>query len=123
MLDKKVARLAADIALMASAARLPKHAFGIYKGLEHINNNNSISTIGIALEFMNRKRYQETIDLLQKHLKENPKHEEVKVFLGMALMLDGRNKESEDILNKLTSSKDEKVMHMATELLSEIHSQ
>ncbi len=121
MLDKKVTKLAADIALMASAAGLPKHAFGIYNGLEYVNDDHTISALGLAIEFMNRKKYPASIEILQKHLKDNPKQEEAKVFLGLALMLEGRNKESEDILNKLVLSKNKTVMNMATELLNEIH--
>ncbi|WP_299730911.1 hypothetical protein [uncultured Endozoicomonas sp.] len=122
MIDDKLLKTLADIGFMASATGLPKHAFGIFNGIEAARPDSPLSTIGIAMEFMNRKRHQEAIDLLHKEgLKKFPDDPSVQAFLGMALMFEGRNKESEGFLTPLLNSSELEPNVMAKELLSHIH--
>ncbi|WP_257263166.1 M48 family metallopeptidase [Endozoicomonas sp. ONNA2] len=124
MIDDKLLKTLADIGFMASGTGLPKHAFGIFNGIEAARPDSPLSTIGFALEFMNRKRHQEAIDLLHKEgLVKHPDDATIKAFLGLALMFEGRNKESEDYLKPLLSSKELEPAEMARELLANIHGQ
>lgn len=124
MIDDKLLKTLADIGFMASSTGLPKHAFGIFNGIEAARPDSPLSTIGFALEFMNRKRHQEAIDLLHKEgLVKHPDDSTIKAFLGLALMFEGRNKESENYLKPLLSSKETEPAEMARELLANIHGQ
>ncbi|MFK0573439.1 tetratricopeptide repeat protein [Endozoicomonas sp.] len=124
MIDNKLLKVLADIGFMASGTGLPKHAFGIFNGIEAARPDSPLSTIGFALEFMNRKRHQEAIDLLHKEgLKKHPEDPTIKAFVGLALMFEGRNKESEGYLNPLLSSSELEPSIMAKELLANIHAQ
>lgn len=124
MIDDKLLKTLADIGFMASGTGLPKHAFGIFNGIEAARPDSPLSTIGFALEFMNRKRHQEAIDILHREgLKKHPEDPAIKAFLGMALMFEGRNKESEDFLKPLLDVSDVEPAVMAKELLANIHGQ
>ena len=124
MIDDKLLKTLADIGFMASGTGLPKHAFGIFNGIEAARPDSPLSTIGFALEFMNRKRHQEAIEILHREgLAKHPDDPSIKAFLGMALMFEGRNKESEDFLKPLLDVSDVEPAVMAKELLANIHSQ
>lgn len=124
MIDDKLLKTLADIGFMASGTGLPKHAFGIFDGIEAARPDSPLSTIGFALEFMNRKRYQEAIDLLHKEgLAKHHDDPAIKAFLGLALMFEGRNKECENYLKPLLSSEEIEPATMAKELLSSLHAQ
>ena len=123
MIDDKLLKTLADIGFMASSAGLPKNAFAIFNGIEAVRPDSTLSSIGFAMEFMNRKRHQEALDVLNKALKTNPNDPDILAFMGMSLMLAGRNKESEDYLTPLLDSDDAEAAVMAKELLGHIHSQ
>ncbi len=124
MIDDNLLKTLADIGFMASGTGLPKHAFGIFNGIEAARPDSPLSTIGFALEFMNRKRHQEAIDILHREgLARHPDDPAIKAFLGMALMFEGRNKESENLLKPLLDVSDVEPAEMAKELLANIHSQ
>ena len=124
MIEDKLLKTLADIGFMASGTGLPKHAFGIFAGIEAARPDSPLSTIGFALEFMNRKRHQEAIDILHKEgLKKHPDDASVKAFLGMALMFEGRNKEGEDVLQLVANSTEVEPAIMAKELLAQLHAQ
>ena len=124
MIDDKLLKLLADIGFMASGVGLPKNAFAIFAGIEKARPDSAMPSIGFAMEFMNRKRHQEAIDILHKEgLARDPENATVKAFIGMGLMLEGRNKESEEMLIPLVECDDPEASVMAKELLSHIHSQ
>lgn len=124
MIDDKLLKLLADIGFMASGVGLPKNAFAIFVGIEKARPDSAVPSIGFAMEFMNRKRHQEAIDILHKEgLARDPENATVKAFIGMSLMLEGRSKESEEMLIPLLESDDPEASVMAKELLSHIHSQ
>ena len=123
MIDEKLLKTLADIGFMASATGLPKNAFAIFNGLEAARPDSTVASIGFAMEFMNRKRHQEALNVLNKALEINPDDPDLLAFIGMSLMLEGRNKESEDFLTPLLNSEDSEAAIMAEELLSNIHSQ
>ena len=123
MIDEKLLKTLADIGFMASATGLPKNAFAIFNGIEAARPDSTLSSIGFAMEFMNRKRHQEALDILHKALKSNPDDPDILAFIGMSLMLAGRNKESEDYLTPLLNSEDQEAAIMAEELLNHIHKQ
>ena len=122
MIDDKLLKMLADIGFMASGTGLPKNAFAIFNGIEKARPDSALPSIGFAMEFMNRKRYQEALDILHKEgLTKEPGNDSVKAFIGMGLMLAGRNKEGEDTLQPLLDSKDAIAATMAKELLHNIH--
>ncbi len=123
MIEDKLLKTLADIGFMASGTGLPKNAFAIFNGLEAARPDSAVVKIGFAMEFMNRKRHQEALDILYKGLENNPDDPDLRAFIGMSLMLAGRNKESEDYLTPLLNSKDTQASKMAKELLNNIHSQ
>lgn len=124
MIDDKLLKLLADIGFMASGVGLPKNAFAIFAGIEKARPDSPMPSIGIAMEFMNRRRHQEAIDILHKEgLARDPESPTVKAFIGMGLMLEGRSKESEEMLTPLLDSDDPEASVMAKELLSHIHNQ
>lgn len=123
MIDDKLVKILADIGFMASGVGLPKNAFAIFNGIEKARPDSPVPSIGFAMEFMNRKRHQEAIDILHKDgLAKDPDNITVKAFIGMGLMLEGRNKESEDILTTLLNCGDPETEVMAQELLNNIQS-
>ncbi|OED44442.1 hypothetical protein ACH42_07475 [Endozoicomonas sp. (ex Bugula neritina AB1)] len=121
MIDDKLLKTLSDIGFMASATGLPKNAFAIFNAIETTRPDSTVASIGFAMEFMNRKRHQEALDVLHKALKANPDDPDVLAFIGMSLMLAGRNKESEDYLTPLLTSDDPEAATMAKELLNNIH--
>ena len=122
MIEDKTIKNIGRYCFMASGTGLPKHAFGIFAGIEAARPDSPLSTIGFALEFMNRKRHQEAIDILHKEgLKKHPDDASVKAFLGMALMFEGRSKESEDLLQTIAGSAEVEPAIMAKELLTQLH--
>ena len=125
MIDDRLLKTLADIGFMASAHRSSKTRFLVFlMVLKQLVLTARLNTIGFALEFMNRKRHQEAIDLLHKEgLKQFPDDPSIKAFLGMALMFEGRNKESEGFLTPLLQSSDQESSIMAKELLGQIHGQ
>lgn len=122
MISNDTLKVLADVGFMASGTGLPKHAFGIFNGIEVARPDSPISTIGFAMEFMNRKRHNEAIQLLQTEgLAKYPKDPTVKAFLGMALMFAGRNSECEQCLQDIVGCNDEQASTMAKELLTQLH--
>ncbi|PJE80416.1 hypothetical protein CI610_00599 [invertebrate metagenome] len=121
MLKEDTVKLLADIGFMASSAGLSKHAFAIYSGIETARPDSILPDIGFALEFMNRKKFQEAISILEKQaLKKSPDDPIATAFIGLALMMDGRNKESEDCLTKVEKSTGKEAVTMAKALLEKI---
>ena len=121
MTDDKLIRTLADIGFMASSAGLPKHVFAIFNAIEKARPDSVLPYIGFALEFMNKKMNQEALEILEKQaLPKDPENTSVKAFIGMALMLEDRNKESEDALSALVNSEEQEVSVMADELISNI---
>ena len=124
MIDDKLLKILADIGFMASGVGLARNAFAIFTGIEKARPDSPMPSIGFAMEFMNRKRHQEAIDILQKEgLSKDPDNATVKAFIGMGLMLEGRNKESEEMLTPLQECNDPEAAVMAKELLANIHNQ
>ena len=122
MIDDKLLKLLADIGFMASGVGLPKNAFAIFTGIEKARPDSPMPSIGFAMEFMNRKRHQEAIDILHKEgLAKDPENMTVRAFIGMGLMLEGRSKESEEMLTPLLECDDPQAATMAKELLTNIH--
>ncbi|MDD7805307.1 MAG: tetratricopeptide repeat protein [Endozoicomonas sp. (ex Botrylloides leachii)] len=112
----------ADIGFMASSSGHSKHAFAIFSGIETAKPDSILPDIGYAMEFMNKKKYQEAIALLKRQgLKKDPENTAVQAFIGLALMLNGHNKDAEKCLNELTDTNDSTVATMANELLENIH--
>ncbi|WP_263079688.1 hypothetical protein [Endozoicomonas sp. Mp262] len=113
----------ADIGFMASSSGQTKHAFAIFTGIEAVKPDSILPDIGYALEFMNKKKYQEAISILTKQaLQKEPDSAAAKAFIGLALMLDGHNKKSEDCLEAIKNSDDSAASKMAKELLDHIRS-
>ncbi|MGI9276954.1 MAG: tetratricopeptide repeat protein [Endozoicomonas sp.] len=122
MTDEILIRKVADIGFMASSAGLPKHAFAIFNAIEKARPDSTLPYLGFALEFMNKKMNQEALEILEKQaLPKAPDDPSIKAFIGMVLMLEGRNKESEDYLTAALNTDEPEVKVMAGELLNNIH--
>lgn len=123
MISDDMIKTLADIGFMASSSGCSKHAFAIFSGIEVARPDNVLPDIGYAMEFMNRKKYQEAISVLKKQaLVKDPDNVAVKAFIGMALMLDGHNKESEECLSEIENCDDSATAKMAKELLENVRS-
>ncbi len=121
MITDKTVKILGDIGFMASSTGMTKHAFAIFAGIEKARPDSVLPDIGYALEFMNKKKYQEAISILKKQaLKKDPGNAAAQAFIGLALMLDGHNKESEECLEAIKSTEDSAAANMAKELLKEI---
>jgi predicted Zn-dependent protease len=122
MTDDNLIKTMADIGFMASSTGMSKHAFGIFSALEKVRPDSVLPTLGFAMCFINKKMNQEALEILHKEaIPKDPEHPAVKAFIGMALMLEGRNKESEDILVATAAMDDPEASVMAKELLSDLH--
>ena len=121
MVSDNTIKTIADIGFMAATNGMSKHAFGIFCALEKVRPDSVLPSLGFATVFINKKMNQEALEILHKEaLPKDPDSPAVKAFIGLALMLEGRNKESEDTLNAAKKSKDEQARAMAEELLAEI---
>lgn len=113
----------ADIGFMASGSGYSKHAFAIFGGVEIARPDNVLPAIGYAMEFMNKKKYPEAIKILKTQgLEKDPENPAIQAFIGLVLMLDGHNKESEAYLDSIDTHNDSAVTNMVDELLEYIHS-
>ncbi|AMO56048.1 hypothetical protein GZ77_04270 [Endozoicomonas montiporae] len=122
MADDSLVKTLADIGFMATSNNMPKQAFAIFYGLEKARPDSPLPHIGYAFQYMNKKLHRDALDILHKKalpLDEN--NPVTKAFIGMALMFEGRNKESEDYLADVSAADDESAKIMANELLSHIH--
>ena len=121
MADKALIKTLADIGFMATSNNMSKEAFSIFYGLEKARPDSPVAHLGYAFQYMNKKLNQDALDILHNKAlpldKDNPV---TKAFIGMALMFEGRNKESEDYLNESLSSGDAEAATMAKELLDHI---
>ncbi|MDP0561961.1 MAG: hypothetical protein QS721_06375 [Candidatus Endonucleobacter sp. (ex Gigantidas childressi)] len=123
MISDKIVKILADVGFMASNCGYSKYAFAIFNGIETVRPDSVLPDIGYALEFINKKKYQEAIRILRKQgLKKDSENTAVKAFIGMALMLDGHNKESEECLGEIENCEDSVSATMAKELLEDIRS-
>ena len=121
MAEDKLIKQLADIGFMATSAGMSKHAFGIFSAIELARPDSVLPSLGFAMNFINKKMYQEAIEILHKEaIPKDPDHPAVKAFMGMALMLEGRNKESENCLKEASQSDDIEVAVMANELLTDV---
>ncbi|WP_252176093.1 hypothetical protein [Endozoicomonas sp. 4G] len=121
MTDEKLIKTLADIGFMASSVGMSKHAFGIFSALEKVRPDSVLPTLGFALTFINKKMNQEALEILHKEaIPKDPDNPTVKAFIGMALMMEGRNREGEDYLTTANKEGDEETATMARELLDNI---
>lgn len=121
MTDDKLIKTMADIGFMASSAGMPKHAFAIFSAIEKVRPDSVLPSLGFSLIFMDKKMNQEALEILHKQaIPKDPENPAVKSFIGMALMLEGRNKESEDYLTAVMNQEDPEASSMAKELLSDV---
>lgn len=121
MLSDTMIKTLADIGFMASSGGQSRQAFAIFAGIEAIRPKSILPDIGYALEFMNKRKYQQAINILNNQaLKKEPDSAAAQAFIGLALMLDGHNRKSEDCLETISDSQDSAAAHMAQELLAHI---
>ncbi|UYM15550.1 hypothetical protein [Endozoicomonas euniceicola] len=121
MADDSLIKTLADIGFMATSNNMSKQAFAIFYGLEQARPDSPVPHIGYALQYMNKKLHKHALDILHKKAlpldKDNPI---TKAFIGLALMFEGRNKESEDFLSEVSTQGDDSAKIMAKELLAHI---
>ncbi|GAA4648540.1 hypothetical protein GCM10023116_08090 [Kistimonas scapharcae] len=121
MVTVETLRLLADIGFMATSNGMSGQAKSIFKAIGHIRPNSVLPHIGMALNHLNLNQFQDALDVLEKKaLKIEPDNPTVRAFIGMSLMLMGRNSESEKFLTPLTSSDDPLAANLAENLLQEL---
>ena len=121
MVSAETLRLLADIGFMATSGGFSPQAANLFKAVELARPDSVLPHIGFALNHMNMNRHQEALEILEKKaLKLEPDNATVKAFIGMALMMLGRNSESERTLNQITASDDVLAATLATNLLTEL---
>lgn len=123
MVSVSTLRQMADIALMASSEGYFSQADNILKAIEYQNKDNLFPYIGQAINLMNMDKNQEALEVLEnKAAILEPDNLLIQAYKGLALMLLGRNAESERILNPLATKKtDPTVKKLAEELINQLH--
>ena len=123
MISAEILRKLADIGFMATSGGFFRQAESIFKAIELNKKNNVLPYMGMALNLMNMEKGQEALDILEKKaLKIEPDNHVLQAFKAMALMLLGRNSESETCLNGIVAkSTDDLAQNLAKNLLSELH--
>ena len=124
MVSAETLRLLADIGFMATSGGFSPQAASLFNAVEQARPQSVLPHIGNALNSMNMNRHQEALEILEKKaLKLEPENPTVKAFMGMALMMLGRNSESERCLTALISSDDALAANLASNLLNELKQQ
>ncbi len=124
MVSAETLRLLADIGFMATSGGFSPQARNLFAAIEHARPDSVLPHIGNALNSMNMNKHQEALEILEKKaLKLEPENSTVKAFMGMALMMLGRNNESERCLSALTGSDDALAASLASNLLIELKQQ
>ncbi|MCK5894077.1 MAG: hypothetical protein KAG53_06610 [Endozoicomonadaceae bacterium] len=114
-------RLLADIGFMATSNGMSAQAKSIFTAIGHARPGSILSHIGLAINHLNLNQFQDALDILEKKaLKVEPDNPTVQAFIGMSLMLMGRNSESETFLLPLLDSKDTSAASLAKNLLQEL---
>lgn len=114
-------RLLADIGFMATSNGMSTQAQSIFQAIAHVRPSSILSYIGLALNHLNLNQFQDALDVLEKEaLKIEPNNPTVQAFIGMSLMLMGRNSESETFLLPLLDSEDALAANLARNLLQEL---
>lgn len=123
MINAEILRKLADIGFMATSGGFFRQAESIFKAIELNRKDNILPHMGMALNLMNMEKGQEALDILEKKaLKIEPDNHVLHAFKAMALMLLGRNSESENCLNNImTKSTDNVSKNLAQNLLEELH--
>ena len=123
MISAEILRKLADIGFMATSGGFFSQAQNIFGAIELSSKENIVPYIGMAINMMNMSKSQDALDLLEKKaLPLEPDNQVLHAFKGMALMLLGRNCESEKCLNNvLTSDPDSVTSNLAQGLLGELH--
>ena len=121
MADDSLIKTLTDIGFMATSNNMSKQAFAIFYGLEKARPDSPVPHIGYAFQYMNKKLHKDALDILHNKAlpldKDNPI---TKAFIGLALMFEGRNKESENFLSEVSAQDDDSAKIMAKELLAHI---
>ena len=121
MVSAETLRLLADIGFMATSGGLSPQARAIFDAVGKSRPDSVLPHIGNALNLMNLNKHTEALEMLEKKaLTLEPDNSTVQAFIGMALMLLGRNSESEQCLNKLIGSEDALAANLAQNLLIEL---
>ncbi|MBE8215108.1 MAG: hypothetical protein HAW62_02095 [Endozoicomonadaceae bacterium] len=124
MVSVSILRQMADIALMASSGGYFSQAENIFTAIECHQKDTLFPHIGRAINCMNMGNNQEALEILEKKaLPLEPDNSLIKAYKGLALMLVGRNSDSEKTLTPLIDKKhDEETKRLANELLNQLHS-
>ncbi len=123
MVSAEILRKLADIGFMATSGGFFRQADAIFSSIELSRKDNILPYMGKALNLMNMEKNQEALDMIEnKALKIEPENHVLHAFKGMALMLLGRNSESENCLNNIASTSNDSIAkNLADNLLSELY--
>lgn len=122
MVSAHMLRLLADIGFMATSGGLSPQANQLFRAIGLARPDSVLPHIGNALNCMNMNKHQDALDLLEKKaLPMEPENDSIKALIGMALMMMGRNHDSERCLQAICASegKDPQAVELATNLLTE----
>ena len=121
MITTETLKIIADIGFMATSCGMSGSSNKIFHGISKARPDSVLPHIGQALNLMNTGNPQQALETLEKKAALlEPQNQIVQAFLGMALMMLGRNTECEQCLQKVKKSKDGMAQVLATELLKEI---
>jgi hypothetical protein len=96
-----------EVGIAATGAGLFKDALAIFEGIEAVRPGSEGPAVGAALVQLNSHAFDAAVTMLRDEaLPKNPKSLEVKMLLGFALKLAGRNAECESVIKELTASGD-----------------
>lgn len=106
-----------EVGVMAAGCGFYHQAFQIFEGLEAVRPDSEAPLVGVALIHMNSGEHEEAIKLLREGaLVRNPNSINVKMVLGLALRLAGRNAECDNLIKELNASSDPKAKNYAKSL-------
>lgn len=121
-LDKTFLKRLAEVGLLATMQRdLFGHAKVILAALEKVRPKQAATLIGSAVLAMNCGRFDEAIDRLSKAKPDNSEDaDRVGFFLALAYQGAGRERERNDLLNKIAKEGESEAKEMAEDLLKQI---
>ena len=122
MVSTEMLRKLADIGFMATGGGLFRQAEIIFQAVKLNRENNILPYMGLALNLMNMNKCEEALNILEKKaLVLEPDNDTLHAFVGMALMLLGRSRESEKCLNRVVEeSDDDLACNLAKNLLQHL---
>jgi Flp pilus assembly protein TadD len=106
-----------EIGVAGTNSGLFKQALAVFEGIDAVRPNSAEACIGVAVVHLYRNETEEAVAALRgEALQKSPKSIEVKMLLGVALKMAGRNAECESVIKELIASGDARAISTAESL-------